>query len=384
MNKRFSWIVGIFSVGLTLAFATGCSRQQPVAMAPPTQPQQTMAPPMQGGGASASAQNGSVYNWTDVPQGQQVPINRAVFDQGGYQLFAQSGETIVVPFQNQNLYAMKFGRSNGGMYFVNDGQAPTLFVPNGGGLENASAQGARWYPFPQNYAYTGPVYVGLAPSWTDFVGMGWYPGMSYYGGYWGMHPWGYGGYGYRPMVGLNINIGGHPYYGWNSYHNYYRSNPAPYRVRTMYNNYSSFRSGGGGFGRRSGSSFGGSTGSYGGSFGRRSTGSFGGASAGNNNFSTAPNRPRSSFGGGSSGFGSSGGGRSSTGSFGSSSGSSGFGGSFGSGRRSTFGGGGSSSFGGSRPSSGGSLFGGGRSSGGSFGGGGRSSFGGGGGFGRRR
>ncbi|MDX1933735.1 MAG: hypothetical protein SFU56_14145 [Capsulimonadales bacterium] len=370
----------IVSLGL-IAFAVsvaGCSRPQPVTMAPPV-PQ----PPVQQAPAPGSA---GVFNWQDVPQGQQVPINRAIFDQGGYQMYAASGETIVVPFVNQNMYVMKFGRSNnGGMYFVNEGAAPTLYVPNGGFLENAAAQNARWYPFSNNYSYTRPVYIGLAPTWGDYLAMGWYPGMTYYGGYWGYNPW-RPGFAFTPMIGLNFNIGGRPYYGWDSYRNYYTYNSAG---RIGWNNRSSYNyasvnrrsPGTGSFGRTSFGSTGRSTGSFGStgrsggsSFGRSSgsTGSFGGS---RNNFGTASNRPGTGFfgSGGSSSFGRSSGGssfgsgsssfgsRPSSGSFGGS--SSGFGttsrsrGSFGSG---------SSGF------SGGSSFG--RSSGSSFGGG-SSSFG---------
>jgi len=333
-----------------LPLLAGCSHNdQPVMMAPPTTPVTI----------SQAAGQGQVYNWTDVPVGQQVPIQRAVFDQGGYQLYSEQG-TIVVPFVNQNLYVMKFGQSaSGSMYFVNNGQVPTLYIPAGGFLDNAAQPGAHWYPFPQNYAYTQPVYVGLAPSWSAFSGMGWYPGMSYYGGYWGNSPYSLIG----PMIGLHFLIGGSPYYGWNSYHSYYSGHPygyAPMRVvnRTVYNQArTSFNSGSGDFGRRSfgsaGSTFGGNR-SFGGNrpFGSGSVGSSG------------------SFGGGRSGFGTSTP-HANSGSFGS--GPSGFGGSFGTGRRSfpSFGGGSSSggSFG-SRPSGG--FFGG----GGSFGGG-HSSFGGG-------
>lgn len=356
-----------------------------------------------------------MYQWQDVPSGQQIPINRAVFDQGGYQLFAQSGETILVPFANQNLYVMKFGLSNTGQtYFVQDGKVPTLFVPRGTGIENASAQGARWYPFSQDYQYQRPVYVGIAPSWNQFTGMGWYPGMSYYGGYWGMNP-----YGYSPMVGIMFNIGGRPYYGWNSYSSYYQSHPGYISPRRTFNYASTGRQAPGSFGRNRGTgSFGGggsrssgggfsasrpTSGGGTGSFGSRRSGggfssappsgpsgSFGGRSSGSNNtFGTATNRP--AFGGGSSsgtsssgssgfgGFGrrSSGGGSFGSSSSGSSSGYRPFGGSSRPSSGGSFGGGsfGRSSSGGSsgggfssRPSSGGS-FGGGRSSGGGFGGG---------------
>lgn len=359
-----------------LAFAGGCAREKPVTMAPPVQ-----APPP---AAGASAE---VFNWKDVPRGEQIPITRAVFDQGGYQLYARSGETIVVPFENQNMYVMKFGRTGGEMYFVNEGEAPVLYLREGMGLENASAQGARWYPFSQGHRYERPAYVGIAPSWPEFVAMGWYPGMMYYGGYWGYRPW-VPGFAYAPMIGLNFNIGGRSYNGWDNYRSYYRSNPSNrYNVRSAYNYNSVGRRSASTFGRSAGggSSFGRSAGRPAGSFGSglgsagRPSSSFGGSSSG---LSSAGRRAGGSFGSGVSGFSSSN--RSSGGSFGggsSSRPSSSFGSGLGSASRP------SSSFGGSvsRPSSssfGGSSFG--RSSGGfgSFGGGRRS--GGFGGFGGRR
>ena len=329
LSLRFS------SVTLVAAMAamSGCASRQPVTMAPPVPPvqggmvmnapsQQSApvldAPPQSGGTgggfdapAPVNSANAGAFNWRDTPVNQNIPVIRAVFDQGGYQIFAQSGETIIVPFVNQNLYAMKFGQSGSGqMYFINDGNAPTLYLPGGGYLENAAAQGARWYPFSQNFSYSRPVYIGIAPSWADYVAMGWYSGMLYHGGYWGYRPWS-PGFGYSPMIGLNFNIGGRPYYGWNSYSNYYRSNPYN-RVYTSSRpsfNYSSV-------GRRSGSSFSANGG------GRRSTGSFGGGSTysrnpnyngafggsrpsagtggsfggSRNTFGTAPNRPGGSFG----------------------------------------------------------------------------------------
>ncbi|MGI4789664.1 MAG: hypothetical protein ACRYFS_12525 [Janthinobacterium lividum] len=364
-------ILSFISVGGAAFVLAGCSHNNPpVAMAPPANPV-TISQPMDqnsnGQDMASSGQTGA-YNWTDVPIGQQVQITRAVFDQGGYQLYSPQG-TIVVPFANQNMYVMKFGQSqNGGMYFVNSGQFPTLYVPPGASLGNASQPGAQWYPFPQNYAYSSPVYVGIAPSWSAFSGMGWYPGMSYYGGYYGSSPYNIIG----PMVGLHFLIGGSPYYGWNSYHTYYNSHPsgyAPMRVvnRTVYNQAARTSFNSGSFGRRS-------FGSAGTSFGGRSTGSFGRSPSG-----FGSSAPRSSFGSG--------------GSFGRS--PSGFGGSFGTGRRSfpaaTSSPSTSSGSFGSRPAfGGGGSFGGGASSaprpsfggGGSFGGfgGGRSSFGGGGGF----
>ena len=369
--KRLPLLFLISATGAALALA-GCSHNSPpVMMAPPATPV-TISQPM---GQNSDGQNGpngqsGAYNWTDVPVNQQVQITRALFDQGGYQLYSPQG-TIVIPFANQNMYVMKFGQSqNGGMYFVSNGQFPTLYVPPGAYLDNAAQPGAHWYPFPQNYAYSSPVYVGLAPSWSAFSGMGWYPGMSYYGGYYGYNPYSIIG----PMVGLHFLIGGSPYYGWNSYHSYYNSHPygyAPMRVvnRTVYNQAArtSFHSG---------------------DFGRRSFGSSGTTFGGNRSFGGA--RSTGSFGRGPSGFGSSAPrpALGSGGSFGRS--PSGFGGSFGSGHRSFPAAAPSTSSGGlgSRPSFGGGSFGGGRSfssprpsfgGGGSFGSlsGGRSSFGGG-------
>lgn len=414
MKQRSLLIASALPVAAAAFLLTGCGHNnQPVMIAPPANPVTISQPNMQPGqdmsgqnmpGQNMSSQNGA-YNWTDVPVNQQVQITRAVFDQGGYQLNSPQG-TIVVPFANQNMYVMKFGQSNnGGMYFVNNGQFPTLYIPPGAGLQNAAQPGAQWYPFPQNYAYTQPVYVGLAPSWSAFTGMGWYPGMSYYGGYYGASPYSIVG----PMLGLHFLIGGSPYYGWNSYHSYYLGHPGytPMRVvnRTIYRQASRNSFNRGGFGSSSGSSSGRrSFGSAGSTFGGRSTGSFGsGQRSFGSGFGGSARRSGGSFGSAPSGFGGSfGTGRrsfpstgSSGGSFGSSRPSSGGsfgGGSFGGSRssspaaspppsRPSFGGGGS--FGGSRPSSGGSFGGGGFSSsrhssfgGGSFGGG-RSSFGGG-------
>ena len=362
-TMRFG-VLGLSAVGLA-----GCMSQQPVAMSPPVAPPPAM---------TAQASNGQVYNWRDVPAGQQVPISRAVFDQGGYQLYAASGETIAVPFENQNMYVMKFGRTNGSMYFVNEGNAtPTLYVTEGMGLQNAAAQGAMWYPFPQNYAYTRPVYMGIAPSWGEYTSMGWYPGMHYYGGYYGYSPWRMG-LAYAAMPGLYINLGGHRYDGWGSYSSYYRSNPVNRVLITNNRNSFNYSSVGrrsassGSFSRSTGSSgsFGkssstrpgtggfssarpsGSTGSFGSG---RPSGSTGGFSSARPSFGSGTSSSRPSFGGGSS---------SSRPSFGG--GSSGFGSSSGS-RTGSFGGS-SSGFSSSRPS-GGSSFGGG--GGRSFGGGGR-------------
>ena len=380
--------------GVGLVSLAGCGgRQQSAApMAPPMSGPQMAAPPMNGnmngnmsgnmnpgmnsgmgggmngGNMPVNATQGGVYQWQDVPVGQQVGIARAQFDQGGYQLVTDTGDTIVVPFANQNLYVMRFGRSNGQTYFVNENGAPTLYVPPGYGLANAAAQGALWYPLPADFNYQRPVYVGIASSWSDYVGMGWYPGMMVYGGMWGYNP-----YRYAWMPGFNINIGGHPYYGWNSYHTYYNSNPGWSRSRIVNNTYYNMAPRGSGSYRYTGS-----TGSYrpggGGSFSRPS-GSFNSGRFGGGSSSGATGSYRPGFNGGGS----------SSGGFGESRPSGSFGGSTPSApsTRGSFGGGSSGFSSQPRPSGGGSFGGGGgtstfrsnRSSGGSFGGG---SFGGGG------
>jgi hypothetical protein len=147
-----------------------------------------------------------VFDWREVPQGQMVPVRQATFDSSGYLLTDENGQLISVPFSG-NLYTMQFGKTSGGMYFVNDGNStPTLYIPENGFLENAAVSGARWYPFPQRYFYTRPVYLGPAPSWDAYYGMGWYPGMTIYGGYWGYQPW-RTGIVYSPMSCLTISVG---------------------------------------------------------------------------------------------------------------------------------------------------------------------------------
>jgi hypothetical protein len=293
-----------------------------------------MAPPVAAPPPPATvAQNNQVWDWHDVPKGQKIPINRGVFDQGGYQLYAKTGETIVVPFENQNMYVLKFGQTSGETHFIVENDAPTLYLRNGEFLENASAQGAKWYPFSQNHSYERPVYIGIAPSWADYLAMGWYAGMIYHGGYWGYRPWYPGFMGYSPMVGLNINIGGRGY-DWGGYRDYYRSNPRNrYNVRNVYNYNSVGRRAPNTFGRtasgarfspsRPGSgSFGRSAPGSSGSFGRSAPGSSGSFGRSSGSFGTGGRRSPGSFGSGPSGYSRPSGsfGRSSGGSFGRSSG----------------------------------------------------------------
>ena len=224
-RRRLVTASGIAAAGL--AFALPAMADSPVSMAPPVDGgyQQVVT--------ESTVNNGgddTVFLWSDVPNGQEVTITRAVFDRGGYQLYDDVGETIVVPFSNNNLYVMKFGVSdNGHMYFVDDNGTPILFVPRNGYLENATVSGARWYPFTQDFHPTEPVYLGVAPSWNSYVTMGWYPDMYYSGGYWCNDPYLRGGI-FEPSYGLEIVIGNNHFRGWTPYHDYYYYNPAPYRV----------------------------------------------------------------------------------------------------------------------------------------------------------
>jgi hypothetical protein len=224
---RVHWALSMATAMGLLLITASAFADDPVTMAPPIG-NASAAQPLDGAPGNASAD--SVFNWTEIPQNEQVPIRRATFDQGGYQLYDTVGETIVVPFTNENLYVMKFGQSkNGKMYFINTGDYPLLYVPKNGYLENATVSGARWYPFSQDFHPEQPVFLGIAPSWPTFIDMGWYPGMSYWGGYWCNTSFIAGGI-FLPTIGLFFEIGGHPYYGWPAYRSYCFYHPAPYRI----------------------------------------------------------------------------------------------------------------------------------------------------------
>ncbi|MGI4788927.1 MAG: hypothetical protein ACRYFS_08750 [Janthinobacterium lividum] len=216
----------LFPAALRLAVAAGTLLTATAALADdPT----SMAPPVQINAPSGVTAD-SVFNWQEVPAKQQVPLTRATFDQGGYQLYDTAGETIIVPFANQNLYVMKFARSdNGTLYFVNSGKTPLLYVPQDGYLENATVAGAHWYPFGQNFHPSEPVYIGIAPDWSSFVGMGWYPDMDCYGGYYGQTSFLAGGI-FLPSAGFFFEIGGSPCYGWDGYHRYFEGHPGFYHT----------------------------------------------------------------------------------------------------------------------------------------------------------
>lgn len=186
-------------------------------------PPVSFAPPVQAGTAPGigDAAPDSTFQWTEVPQDQKVPLTRAVFDQDGYQLFDTAGETVLVPFTNNNLYVMKFAPSDDGtLYLINQGDTPVLYVPQGGYLENAAIAGARWYPFPDNFHPAQPIFLGVAPSWNAFVSFGWSPGLVVRGGYFSDRSFVRGGV-FLPTVGLTFEFGGSRYHDWDSYHSYY-------------------------------------------------------------------------------------------------------------------------------------------------------------------
>ena len=201
------------------AFAAAALAAAPLSAARAQYPE-PLAPPV----SDYAGRTDEAYLWRDVPSGERVPIERASFDRDGYRLIDDRGQAIAVPFDGNNLYVMRFGRTSGAMYFVNDGGVPTLYVSSGDYLDNRMVSGARWYPFPRNYEYDRPVYLGIAPTWNDYCAMGWYPGMVYYGGYWGYRPWSYG-VTFRPTAGLYISIGGHSWNRWDEYYGYYRYTP---------------------------------------------------------------------------------------------------------------------------------------------------------------
>ena len=212
------------AAGVSLAAGTAFA-DDPTSMAPPVQ---SSVPASFSNGTNTAAD--SVFNWQEIPANQQVPLTRASFDQGGYQLYDAVGETIVVPFTHENLYVMKFAASpNGTLYFENEGGYPVLYVPRGGYLENATVSGARWYPFGQDFHPAEPVFLGIAPSYDEFLNLGWYPDTFFYGGFYGHTSFISGGV-FLPTIGLFFEVGGHPYYGWNAYHNYYFAHPGFYRT----------------------------------------------------------------------------------------------------------------------------------------------------------
>lgn len=186
-----------------------------------------LAPPVASAPAPSSSSD-MIFNWKEIPVDTKVPLTKATFDQGGYQLYDEVGETIVVPFDNNNLYVMKFAQTTEpNFYFTNQDGVPVLYVPAGGYLENAAVPGATWFPFSEKFHPAQPVFIGIAPSWTAFVSMAWYPNMVVHCGYWTSRPY-VSGVIVTPAFAFSIVLGGTHYHGWNPYLGYVRVHPAPF------------------------------------------------------------------------------------------------------------------------------------------------------------
>ena len=173
-----------------------------------------------------------------MPQNQQVTLTRAVFDQGGYQLYDTVGETIVVPFTNQNLYVMKFGQStNGHMYFVNDGSDAGAVRPQERLPGERRGAGGALVSVRQGLP---PGSSGLSGHRAELVrassAWGGTPTCTVTGGYYSNTAFMAGGV-FLPTVGLFFEIGGHPYYGWHGYHDYFLAHPAFYPVAYFHRDY---------------------------------------------------------------------------------------------------------------------------------------------------
>jgi len=227
-RKSGRGILSVAGSAALLAVATAVYADSPVTMAPPVNADDAYS--YSDGPTNASAD--SVFQWDELPQSQRVPLTRAIFDRSGYQLYDTQGETILVPFSNNNLYVMKFAETSGDeIYFVNEGGVPVLYVPRGAYLENATVPGAKWYPFSEKFHPTTAVFLGIAPSWDDYCSMGWYPDMVCYGGYYSRDPYWGNGSNFFASINLTFIFGGHRYHGWEPYHNYYSYHRAPYVIR---------------------------------------------------------------------------------------------------------------------------------------------------------
>ena len=183
-------------------------------------------PPESGNSPAATAaapKAPEVFGWHDVPEGQVIPVQKSTIDQSGYRIQDTTGETIEVPFVNDDLDAMKFGKSTSGFsYFVNKGEYPVLYLAPGATIESTAAPGARWNPIPSVYPYEEPIYVKMAPDYQSYLGMGWYPNMLVTGGMWGRAP----GLPYYPWTaGYGFYVDRVYYTSWTAYRSYYLHTP---------------------------------------------------------------------------------------------------------------------------------------------------------------
>jgi len=172
----------------------------------------------------------SEYSWNLAPVDQHITILRATFDKGGYQLRTASGNLIVVPFSERNMFVMKFALTeDGGTYFVNSGSAPVLYMPADGYVENATLRGSFWYPFNRQFRPEMPVYAAVAPNWPAFTSMSWYRGMKCSGSFWTDTQFGPKGL-VIPAVGLAYVVDGRRIEGWQKFRDWSQAHPSANRI----------------------------------------------------------------------------------------------------------------------------------------------------------
>jgi hypothetical protein len=170
-----------------------CALSAPVSLAAQTPDPTPVKPAGQAQDAASSAD--AAFNSaavpgptpvSEVPKGKQIPVAGVKFDQGGYMVREEAGQTVDVPFANNNLDVMRFGRSTTGQaYLVNEDAGPVLYVPNHYFVTSNVAESVRWQPLPDSYLEASPIYVSIAPSWDAFIDLDFYPNMVWYGGVWG-------------------------------------------------------------------------------------------------------------------------------------------------------------------------------------------------------
>lgn len=198
-------------------------KQTAKSQVPVTQKRTTPAP--------IASTSEATARWNDFPVSRRVPLTRAAFDTKGYHLYNSSGVTINVPFANQDIHVMKFAVSpDNTTFFVNDGAAPVLYIPLNECLVNTGVTGMRWYPFSAQFRPVQPVFLSIAPSYTEFVSVNWYPNIVTYGGFYGTTPFAAGGV-FRPTAGLTFYIGTQSYTGWSPLRDFLNSNPQPVASR---------------------------------------------------------------------------------------------------------------------------------------------------------
>lgn len=225
---------GIGIAGAVFAFAFGLPGVRASADSPPSQPPALSA----NVGADYESLDGVYYGF-EVPANRAVQIQRAVFNQDGYQLLDKAGETINVPFFTDNLYILQFAVANGAaMYFQYADGHPVLYVPKNGYLIETPPYtsatdfysyqdtGVYWYPFTKDFYPSDPVFLGPAPTWPAFLNMPWYPHVRIEGGYMSSRPVG-PGVSVAPTPGLLFVVDGHPYKDWAGFMSYLAVHPSP-------------------------------------------------------------------------------------------------------------------------------------------------------------